>query len=373
MLSLPCKMIPLFLYFACVGHGKGVLDQELEANARTSDTLRALLLAIQGVEANRLTSIRGGRHRQLSMQAAADVEAKKGKPERAYASPETVGDSYDSWTQDGILEYYWGDHIHLGYYPEGRVRGENFIEQKAVLTKRLFEWAVPDFAQKGAKLLDAGCGIGGSTRQLVRDYDFGEAVGISLSKGQIERATQLTKDERVQFQQMDALNMRFENDTFDIVWSLEMEPHIPDKNKMVDELMRVLKPGGTLVLGGWNVRDDSIIRLSPNEHRQVTHLLEEWSHPNFWSIEKYVKVFGSIPGASVRHDDWSIYVHPSWKQSITTMFKRPKGIFMALANPRRVKERVRDLYTLWDWHKAMGNGLMQFGVFSVTKPLEKKR
>merc|ERR1719399_991817 len=109
--------------------------------------------------------------------------------------------------------------------------------------------------------------------------------------------------------------MNFANDTFDIVWSVEMEPHIPDKRKMVDELLRVLKPGGTLILAGWNVRDDSIIPLSPFEHRQVTHLLEEWSHPNFWSIAQYDKVFKSIDGVTSRVDDWSILVHPSWMES----------------------------------------------------------
>lgn len=29
-----------------------------------------------------------------------------------------VGDEYDAWTQEGILEHYWGEHIHLGYYTE---------------------------------------------------------------------------------------------------------------------------------------------------------------------------------------------------------------------------------------------------------------
>jgi MPBQ/MSBQ methyltransferase len=289
-------------------------------------------------------------------------------PKRAYASSETVADSYDSWTSDGILEYYWGDHIHLGYYPEGRVRGENFIEAKSDLTKRMFEWALgSEFDGEGKSLLDAGCGIGGSTRQLKRDYSFADATGVSLSGQQIRRASELTTDSSVQFKQMNALEMDFANDTFDVVWSLEMEPHIPDKRKMCDELLRVLKPGGTLILGGWNVRDDSLIPLTPFEHKQVTHLLEEWSHPNFWSIAQYVKVFESIPGVTVQHDDWTIYVHPSWLESITTMFKRPKGIFKTLLRPWRVNERVRDMYTLWDWHKAMGNGLMQFGVFSVTK------
>ena len=48
-----------------------------------------------------------------------------------------------------------------------------------------------------------------------------------------------------------------------------MEPHIPDKDKMIDELLRVLKPGGTLILAGWNVRDDAVVPLSPFEHKKV--------------------------------------------------------------------------------------------------------
>ena len=39
------------------------------------------------------------------------------KPSRTYEDG-SVAREYDAWTQDGILEYYWGEHIHLGYYNE---------------------------------------------------------------------------------------------------------------------------------------------------------------------------------------------------------------------------------------------------------------
>ena len=39
------------------------------------------------------------------------------KPSRKYEDG-SVAREYDAWTQDGILEYYWGEHIHLGYYNE---------------------------------------------------------------------------------------------------------------------------------------------------------------------------------------------------------------------------------------------------------------
>ena len=42
-----------------------------------------------------------------------------------------VGEEYDAWTQEGILEHYWGDHIHLGYYgPDERKDGATFAWRK---------------------------------------------------------------------------------------------------------------------------------------------------------------------------------------------------------------------------------------------------
>jgi MPBQ/MSBQ methyltransferase len=35
---------------------------------------------------------------------------------RKYQSSDSVANSYDEWTNDGILEFYWGEHIHLGHY-----------------------------------------------------------------------------------------------------------------------------------------------------------------------------------------------------------------------------------------------------------------
>lgn len=35
---------------------------------------------------------------------------------RRYQSSSSVATAYDQWTDDGILEFYWGEHIHLGHY-----------------------------------------------------------------------------------------------------------------------------------------------------------------------------------------------------------------------------------------------------------------
>jgi MPBQ/MSBQ methyltransferase len=52
---------------------------------------------------------------------------------RRYESADSVAQSYDEWTQDGILEFYWGEHIHLGHYgspPRQKARKKDFRQAK---------------------------------------------------------------------------------------------------------------------------------------------------------------------------------------------------------------------------------------------------
>ena len=56
-------------------------------------------------------------------------------------------------------------------------------------------------------------------------------------------------------QVMDALKMDFPDNSFDLVWGCESGEHMPDKSKYVEEMTRVLKPGGTLVIATWCQRE----------------------------------------------------------------------------------------------------------------------
>ena len=79
-------------------------------------------------------------------------------PSRSYRDGEreagginSVGEEYDAWTSEGILEYYWGEHIHLGYYEEGQRKaplygGKDFVEAKYDFIDRML-----DFSQTEAR------------------------------------------------------------------------------------------------------------------------------------------------------------------------------------------------------------------------------
>ena len=162
-------------------------------------------------------------------------------PSRTYVDgANTVGTEYDAWTEEGILEYYWGEHIHLGWYSDeelakgaGTLLGckvKDFIQAKFDFVDEMADWSEAD---KPAKVLDVGCGIGGTSRHLAKRFGQGTSVtGITLSPNQVKRATELAAEQGVpnaKFQVMNALAMEFEDDTFDLVWACDSGEHMPDK------------------------------------------------------------------------------------------------------------------------------------------------
>jgi len=57
-----------------------------------------------------------------------------------------------------------------------------------------------------------------------------------------------------------------------VVWAIESGEHMPDKKKYVEEMTRVLKPGGTLVFATWCQRDSKGNPLTPKEERDLDFL-----------------------------------------------------------------------------------------------------
>jgi MPBQ/MSBQ methyltransferase len=90
---------------------------------------------------------------------------------------------------------------------------------------------------------------------------------------------------------MDALNMEFPDNTFDLVWACESGEHMPDKKRYIEEMTRVLKPGGHLVIACWCQREETPERpLSAEDKANLQFLYEEWAHPYFISIQEFCRL-----------------------------------------------------------------------------------
>ena len=285
---------------------------------------------------------------------------------RTYQSSNSVANSYDEWTEDGILEFYWGEHIHLGHYGSPPQR-KDFLTAKSDFVHEMVRWGGLDKLPPGTTVLDVGCGIGGSSRILARDYGFA-VTGITISPQQVQRAQELTQEELdVQFLVDDAMALSFPDASFDVVWSIEAGPHMPDKAIFARELIRVLKPGGVMVLADWNQRDDRQKPLNFWEKRVMRQLLDQWSHPAFSSIEGFCELLaatGLVEGEVIT-TDWTEQTLPSWLDSIWQGVTRPEGL-VRFGLSGFIKS-LREVPTLLLMRLAFSAGLCRFGMFRAIR------
>jgi tocopherol O-methyltransferase len=133
--------------------------------------------------------------------------------------------------------------IHFGYWDEGtHGHSESLLNMNRALAGRIG-------VRSGQRILDAGCGVGGSGIWLAKTYEV-EVVGITPVASQIDRARRYAREQgvadRVSFEQQDYTHTAFPANSFDVVWAMESVCHAPDKRRFLAEARRLLRPGGQL-------------------------------------------------------------------------------------------------------------------------------
>ncbi len=105
------------------------------------------------------------------------------------------------------------------------------------------------------KILDIGSGLGGPSMCLVSQYGAGRVVGIDLEPLNVERAANYAAkagvSDRLTFQTVDGGSFRFEDESFDIVFSKDAITEAPNKEDIFLESYRVLRPGGWVAMSDW--------------------------------------------------------------------------------------------------------------------------
>jgi SAM-dependent methyltransferase len=109
---------------------------------------------------------------------------------------------------------------------------------------------VNKYARPGSKILDAGCGNGLSAYMLSQHGHW--VIGTDISSFFLAEAASL-QNGRLKYQACDALDLPFADRSFDVVCSSELIEHVTDAHRTLSEMMRVLKPGGILVILGPNL------------------------------------------------------------------------------------------------------------------------
>lgn len=186
---------------------------------------------------------------------------------RKFAYADLVNKYYDLATD--FYEWGWGQSFHFA----PRYRGENFYASIA----RHEHWlALKMNIQKGAKVLDIGCGVGGPARTIARFADC-HVTGLNNNEYQVQRANLHTKhshqEHQCQFVKGDFMHLPFEDNSFDAVYQIEATAHAPNKTECYAEILRVLKPGG--VFGSYEWCLTKLYDPENAEHRLIKKGIEE--------------------------------------------------------------------------------------------------
>lgn len=158
----------------------------------------------------------------------------------------TAREYYNSNDADNFYFTIWGgEDIHIGLYetPE-----EPIFDASRRTVKRMASFL--EGLDENSRVLDIGSGYGGAARYLAKNFGC-RVVALNLSETENERNRTMNQEQGLDHL-IEVIDASFEDipypeNTFDVVWSQDAILHSGDRPKVLDEVSRVLKPGGRFV------------------------------------------------------------------------------------------------------------------------------
>jgi tocopherol O-methyltransferase len=197
---------------------------------------------------------------------------------------QTIAHWYDESTLLYKLFWYRNSDsfaLHYGLWdPQTTSMGEALSNTNAFM-------AAQAHITSSSRVLDAGCGIGGSAMWLAK-HTGASVTGINISHTQIRKAQALAQAKNVAslvtFSLADYVQTAFPNETFDVVWALESVCHAEKKEAFLAEAYRLLKRGGRVIVA------DGFLRRTPktsHEHQLVADFYTGMLLPNLSTFEQF--------------------------------------------------------------------------------------
>lgn len=174
----------------------------------------------------------------------------------------------------------------------------------------------------GLHILDIGCGCGGAIFHLIEKHDVAHAIGIDIEPLVITRAKVLSDkynlNEKTKFEEVTPGPLPFPDQHFDMVFSKDAFLHIPDKETLMADISRVLKPHGLVAASDW-------MRLDDNPPSQVMqdYIAAEGLDMHMCSLDRYSQALTSAGFIDIKRHDRNAWYLDLAKQEWEAMTTEP--------------------------------------------------
>lgn len=145
----------------------------------------------------------------------------------------------------------WKDQVHWGYWEDPSTADGTPGDYVAAMEQMNVVLLEAAKVSDGQKLLDAGCGFGGTIQQINRTFSGMDLTGLNIDPRQLQAAEAQAvpvDGNKIGWVEADACLLPFEDSSFDRVLAVECIFHFPSREKFLAEAARVLKPGGYLAV-----------------------------------------------------------------------------------------------------------------------------
>ncbi len=196
--------------------------------------------------------------------------------------------AYRNWGRDEEREGIYA--LHGGFAVEGK--NLSHYEEVKELTRQLIKFAhIP----QDAIVLDAGCGAGMLVFELVELQPSVKVVGVNIAHNQLVSAEnylrRTSKRNSILFSNQDYHYLAFPDATFDVVIFCESYIHSYDKERLAQEVYRVLKPKGEIVISDTFLERDPI---GEEEKSALLDLKKGWYLPSILKTEELRTIWEKV-------------------------------------------------------------------------------
>ncbi len=274
------------------------------------------------------------------------------------SNPEAVDiarDYYNSDDADAFYSTVWGgEDIHIGLYHSP---DDTITEASRRTQERMVEHL--DEIHSDTRVIDLGSGYGGSARFLAKNYGC-NVIGLNLSEVENNRARELNRDQgldgKINIVDGNFEDLGFEDESFDVVWSQDSFLHSPARKQVIEEVSRILKPGGEFIFTDPMQSDDCPDGvLQPILDR--IHL-ESMASPDF-----YRETADEFDMEEVQYDELTEHLRKHYSAVLQETEKQEEEL----------KARISEDYTqnmkkgLRHWIDGASNGYLSWGIMHFRK------